>query len=330
MPESKHNLRKVNLARLMLTIFAILILSIGFWQQQNIRDEINLYGYTPPASVVQLADDVQLTPSARRMFYVNHPELLDRSAFNSSCSNRGEHTIVLGCYHPVDRGIFVFHVSDDRLTGVDQVTAAHEMLHAAYDRLGSRDRAHIDQLLLDFYNTKLSDPRIKTVIDTYRKTEPNDVPNEMHSVFGTEVTTLTPELEAYYKHYFTDRSLVTKYANDYQAEFTTRQQKVAEYDTQLTNMKNQIDNNTNELEAQESRISAFKRQMDIQRSTGDIAGYNANVPVYNGQVDAYNNLISTTKGLITSYNQVVITRNELALQVTQLAQSIDSSIKPIQ
>ena len=310
-------------------VVGLLLVAAGFWQQQNIRDWVQLYGYNAPTPVVQLADDVQLTPQARRLFYVNHPAMQDRSSFNVSCSSRGEHTIILGCYHPVDRGIYVFNVTDSRLQGIDQVTVAHEMLHAGYDRLSSRERSRVDAMLLNFYNTRLTDQRIKSVIDTYRKTEPNDVTNEMHSVFGTEVGTLTPELETYYKRYFIDRAKVVQYASDYQAEFTTRQNQVTAYDTQLETMKNQIDSNNAQLKTQEVQITAFRKQMDAKRSSGDIAAYNNNVPIYNRQIDAYNALIIKTRNLISSYNQLVVTRNQLALQVTDLAHSIDSSYQQI-
>lgn len=320
----------MRLSRAIPTLVILLLLFIGIWQQQNIRDWVKLYGYDAPAPVAQLADDTQMTENARRVFYVNKPALLDRSDFNSSCSSRGEHTIVLGCYHPVDRGIFLFHVGDERLRGVDQVTAAHEMLHAGYDRLSSKERQRIDGLLQQFYETQLTDERVKSVIDLYRKSEPNDIPNEMHSVFATEVLKLPAELEAYYAKYFKDRSKVVGFATTYQSEFNTRQAKVSAYDAQLENMKVQIDTNNLQLESQESQINNFRRQMDSQRISGDIESYNANVPIYNRRVDAYNQLINTTRGLITSYNQIVAQRNELALQVTELANSIDSNYQQIQ
>lgn len=311
-------------------IVMFLLLATGFWQQQNIRDSIKLYGYQAPAPVVRLADDVDMTDSARRMFYVNHPELQDRAEFNSSCSSRGEQTIVLGCYHPVDRGIFLFHVGDPRLLGVEQVTAAHEMLHAGYDRLSRGERNRINGLLQDYYDTRLSDSRIKSVIDSYRKTEPNDVLNEMHSIFATESAELPAELEEYYKQYFGDRKKVVTFASTYQAEFATRQSRVAEYDRQLETMKQEIEINNQKLETQEFKITEYRRQMDSQRSSGDIAAYNANVPTYNRQVEAYNALISSTRTLIATYNQTVAVRNELALQVTELAHSIDSTYQDIQ
>jgi hypothetical protein len=328
MPTSARQNRSSLVPRVTLLIVVVLVI-VGFLNLQRIRDWASLYAYNPPQPVAELADETQMTDPARRVFYINHPALQDRDAFNASCSSRGEHTIVLGCYYPNDGGIFVFNVSDPRLDGVDQVTAAHEMLHAEYARLSKKERKHIDGLLQDYYDTKLNDSRVKAVIDTYKRTEPNDVPNEMHSVFGTEVTTLTPELETYYKNYFKDRSKVVAYADKYQAEFTSRQAQVAAYDSQLATMKSQIDTNSSRLKADEARINEFRSRMDAERARGDIDGYNSDVPLYNNLVDSYNTLISTTRGLITAYNDTVSKRNQLALQVTDLAHAIDSSFKPI-
>lgn len=315
--------------RLLILVLAFALTMLAVWQRQAIMDWALLYSYTPPTSVSELATEITATDSARRLFYVNHPAIEDREAFNSNCSNKGEHTIVLGCYHAVDRGIFIFHVSDERLNGVDQVTAAHEMLHAAYDRLSRSERARVNAQLQDFYDHGMYDDRIKTIMDAYKKSEPADVQNEMHSIFGTEIAVLPPGLETYYKRYFTDRSKVVSYASAYQAEFASRQAKVTAYDKQLNGLKQQIDANSSKLDTQESDINSLRSQMDSQRSSGDVESYNRNVPIYNSSIDQYNALITTTRGLISEYNQLVSDRNNLALQVTQLAHSIDSSFQPI-
>src|SRR5262249_17898052 len=121
----------------------------------------------------------------------NHPEIDTKNNFSSNCPNNGgEKTVILGCYHPDQNGIFVLGVSDPRLDGVMQVTAAHEMLHAEYDRLNSKDRSYVNGLLMDYYEHDLHDQRIQDVIAAYKLSEPNDVVNEMHAVFGTEIAKL--------------------------------------------------------------------------------------------------------------------------------------------
>ncbi len=310
-----------------LVVGVLLLTVVG--NLQAISDYVRLYGYEAPSSIAALAADTTMTAQARRVFYLNHPEVDDRDAFNKACTSRGEQTIVLGCYHSKDRGIFVFDVADDRLPGVEQVTAAHEMLHAAYDRLGTKERKSVNTQLQDFYDNHVTDSRIRDTVAAYQKSEPNDVVNEMHSIFATEIAQLTPELEAYYQRYFTDRSKVVRLADSYQAEFTSRQNQVASYDTQLATLKAQIDNNSSTLRQQETAISGQRKQLETYRSSGQTAAYNAAVPDYNTDVDAYNRLVQQTQTAITTYNQLVVKRNSIAMEVRQLTQSISSQPETI-
>lgn len=319
-----------NLFRYALPPLAVLLLVLVILTHiRSIGDWFRLYNYSPPPAVSDLASQDTMTPLARRLFYINHPEVDDRSAFNAYCASEGEQTIVLGCYHPVDRGIFVFAVQDIRLDGVEQVTSAHEMLHAAYDRLSASDKDSINKSLESFYHSHLLDQRIKDTMAAYQKSEPRDVVNEMHSIFGTEVPQLTPELENYYKRYFDNRSKVTQYASTYQAEFTSRSNKVKEFDQQLTTLKSTIDTNSTSLKQQQAQIESQRSAMDADRSAGNIEAYNAQVGPYNRQVDAYNALVKTTQAQISQYNTLVNQRNSLALEVQQLTQSIDSQFQPI-
>jgi hypothetical protein len=279
--------------------------------------------------VAQLADQTAMTTQARHDFYVNHPAIEDRSTFNNDCKSYGEQTIILGCYHGAQGGIYVFKVSDARLNGVEQVTAAHEMLHAAYDRLDNKERTHVNKMLQDYYASSLSDERVRKTIQDYQKTEPNDVINEMHSVFGTEVANLPPALEEYYQQYFTDRSKIIGFKNQYQGEFTGRETKVEADDAQLKAYKKQIDDNQTRLDAQLSELQAMRARLDQARTSNDIATYNSGVPAYNTAVTSYNGLARTTRALIQEYNQLVQERNALAFEVNSLAQAINSQPQSI-
>lgn len=311
---------------LALTLMAVALILVN---SRAIIDYAKLYNYTPPIEIAELADQTMMTDKARKLFYVNHPQVADRGSFNGACNNRGERTIVLGCYHSVDRGIFLFEVSDPRLNGVKQVTAAHEMLHAAYDRLSSGDRERMDALLREFYNQKVQDKRIQDTIAAYEQSEPDDITNEMHSIFATEISDLTPELETYYADFFQDRKKVVGYAANYQQEFSRRQDQVRIYDLQLLKLKDTIDTNTARLSDNEAEITSLQRQMEADRSSGNVEEYNARVPVFNNRVDRYNALIRSTQGSIAEYNRLVAERNVLALEIRGLSQSINSSFTPI-
>jgi hypothetical protein len=305
--------------------FMAAVVAAGY--RRPILDWLSLYNYTPPTAVAALAAESSMTPRARHDFYVNHPSIDSKGVFAGHCNFGREQSIVLGCYHGNQQGIYILDVNDPRLSGVEQVTAAHEMLHAAYDRLSDKERGHIDSLLQDFYDTRVSDTRIRATIDQYRKTEPNDVVNEMHSIFGTEIAQLTPELETYYGRYFSDRAKVVQYAASYSHEFTDRQQQVAAYDAQLKQLKATIDANTSSLGEDQTHLRAMRSQLDSERAS-DPAQYNRDVDSYNAQVNAYNAKITATRNLINQYNDLVDKRNAIALEEQQLAQAISGSSVP--
>ncbi|HVX58417.1 MAG TPA: hypothetical protein VG964_01640 [Candidatus Saccharimonadales bacterium] len=311
---------------ILLAIIAIPL--VGWWKTQAIEDWLKLRNYTPPASIAALAKDDGMTPQAKHDFYVNHPQLIRGvAAFREDCPE-SEQAIVLGCYHPVQNGIYVFNVSDSRLAGVQQVTAAHEMLHAAYDRLSTKDRNYVDGLLQDYYKHDLTDRRIKDEINSYKKTEPNDVVNEMHSVFGTEAPNLPTPLENYYKRYFINRSSVVAYAEDYQQVFTMRQAEIDADKIKLDDLHTTITNEEQSLQQQLGRINSDRARLDSERASGQTDQYNAGVPAFNAEVDAYNAGVNKLKNDISEYNSIVNDYNSLAGELRSLEKSIDTRLAP--
>lgn len=298
-------------------------MALAYTQSEKLYDWWRLHGYEPSAAVTRLATDASFSDTAEHLYYINRPEITAKSTFSQVCSSQQEQTIVLGCYHGTQRGIYILKISDDdRLDGVMQVTAAHEMLHAAYDRLSSKDRKQVDAWLMDYYQNGLSDQRIKDTIDSYKKSEPDALVNEMHSIFGTEISQLPAQLEQYYKRYFDNRQAVTSFASAYQAEFTSRQQLVASYDVQLKQIRASIDAGQAALKRQSADLAARAAELEQLRSSDRIDEYNARVPAYNQAVDDYQSLADRTRTQITQYNQLVETRNKVALEQQQLAQEL--------
>lgn len=300
---------------------------LGLTQQQKVLDWWKLRQYQPPVAISEIASQTTMTPAAVHLFYINQPSLDDKATFRRNCPDY-EQTIVLGCYKSVQHGIHVLQVDEPRLEGVEQVTAAHEMLHAAYDRLGKTDRQRIDGLLQDFARRQLDNDRIKATLKGYERTEPGAQNTEMHAIFGTEVAVLPGELEEYYRQYFSDRQVVVRFAANYQEAFTSRQNQIKDYDRQLTTLKSHITSRTGELERRRDALSVQERQLEGYRRQGDIVAYNAAVNDYNQAVAAFNQILEQTKSLIARHNQLVEKRNQLAVQTVELQQAIDSSALP--
>ncbi len=299
---------------------------VGWLKRENIYDYLRLRNYSAPANIVQLASDTTMNASARKIFYVNHPALESSTTFSGKCGSVGEQTIVLGCYIPPQRGIHLYDVTDARLAGIEQVTAAHEMLHAAYDRLSTSDKKQVDQWIQEAY-AQVTDQRIRDTIDAYQK-DGADTTNELHSILGTEVHDLPPALENYYKRYFNDRQKIVAYSDQYESVFTGRKTQVDAFDAQLASLKKQIDQNQASLTQQNKDIADERTQLDQLLAAKQYGQYNAGVNGYNNQVQTYNTLVNATKALVTRYNDILDQRNAIALEQRQLFQSIDSRSVP--
>lgn len=322
--------RRVRLGGVIVLVALLVFGSVAAAERQNLYDWLALRNYQPSPTVVELATETTMNDYARKVFYVNHPNIEDKNSFYQNCPNNGgEKTVVLGCYHNGQRGIYVLQVTDPRLSGIEQVTAAHETLHAIYDRLRPRDRQYVDGLLMDYYQHGLHDKRILDTIAAYKKSEPNDVVNEMHSVFGTEVVNLPTPLENYYKRYFTDRQKIAALASQYEAAFTSRQNQVTQDDAALASMKAQITSDESSLQAQQKTISSDQARLEDLKKRSDFSDYNNGVPSFNTEVDTYNALVTTTRSLITQYNQLVEARNAIAIEENQLVQDISSAPQQI-
>lgn len=309
-------------------LLAVLVATnvLAWSQREAIADWWRLRDYKPPQSIAALASDTSMTKTAQRLFYINWPSLEDKEDFNKHCSDKSVETAVLGCYHGNRQGIYLYAVTDARLAGVRQVTAAHEMLHQAYDRLSSEERTHINTLLEDYYRNRLADEDIRTKLESYAHQTDADLTNEMHSIFGSEIRDLPAELEIYYKRYFVDRSRVVDFRETYQGEFTRREKLVEQYDSQLADLKNHINANKATLEAKLTVLQSKEKEISQDVALHDQAAYQQDVNTYNATVATYNTLLSETRSLIDRHNSIVNDRNALAIQERELQQALDSRL----
>lgn len=264
-----RGLRKLTgFAGLLAVIAACLFVILHF---QAVDDWIKLRNYNPPVEVAKLAQEDTMTTEARHIFYVNHPDLINTALkFQQECPTY-EQTIVIGCYHSQQRGIFIYEVQDPRLSGVVEVTSAHEMLHGAYERLSRNEKAQLNNWLIDYFNKDLRDKRIIDTINAYKKTEPDSVVDEMHSVFGTEVAKLPIPLENYYKRYFTNRQIVIDFADGYEKEFTSRQSQIQSLESKLESLKQQISSEEDSLNSTRVQIESARQSLDGLRASGQTA-----------------------------------------------------------
>lgn len=296
-------------------------LAVAFFQRQNILDWYVLRDYQPSNQIVQLADNSFMNNYGRKLFYINDPQIQEKKIFYNSCKEA--EAVVLGCYKPRE-GIFLLEVTDNRLAGVEEVTAAHEMLHAAYQRLNYKEKQEVNSLLTKTYN-ELDDENIKEKIGLYLESGA-DTNNELHSILGTEVANLPTELEQYYSQYFTNRAGVVALSDKFENVFTSRRLRVDELDSQLSSIESQVKTNNQKLEELEQSINQEAARLEGLLAENKIEEYNQGVASYNNSLIPYRTLQSETRGLITEYKTILAERNKIAIEVQELSKPLNSSI----
>jgi uncharacterized protein YfbU (UPF0304 family) len=300
------------------------LLGIALWQRQAIYDQIQLYGYDAPAEISQLATDTNMNDYARKIFYVNKPDQQEKTAFTNSCTVHAEQTIVLGCYKSGQRGIYLLKVTNPELKGIEQVTAAHEMLHAAYDRLSESERDRINSLLNAYYREHKDDEAIKQVLEDYKQADQHDLVNEMHSIFGTQIADLPAELNAHYAKFFTDRQKVVSYYASYEQAFTSRRDQVKQYDAQLNAWNEEIRTLSSSVEDAQKNLQSQRQTMNRLQSQGQIERYNSMVDTFNTEVRVYNQNVRRLQSLTNDYNATVEKRNAIAFEERALVESLSA------
>jgi hypothetical protein len=319
------NVKKFFSLSLALLIATLPVIAIA--KRQAIFDWWRLKDYSPSSRIVELANNTTMTDDGRHLLYVYHADLQNSEEFNYNC-DFNEQSIVLGCYVS-GQGIYIFDVTDERLKGIHEVTAAHEVLHAAYERLSKNEQEKIDMLTQAAFDN-LQSQRIKDTVEAYRKKDPSIVPNELHSILGTEVRDLPAELESYYAKYFQDRKTIVSYSERYEQAFSERKARADQISAQIESLKQQIKEYEERLSRTKSELEAEFASLESQRSSAEPNSFNTRVRAYNAKVRSYNAMVQQSYTLIDEHNSLVAEYNKVVLEEKELIEAIDSRPETIQ
>lgn len=295
-----------------------------FFNRQYAIDQVSVWAYTPSAEIENIENRLDLTSKGSFYFHASHPEVASAQSFNQVCPRQEPGSPILGCYS--EGQIYIYNVTNEKLDGIEEVTAAHEMLHAAWDRLSSGEQQRIGNLLRNEYVNQ-KDADFKKRMDYYARTEPGQLENELHSIIGTEFANISSELEAYYAQYFSDRSKVLTLHKQYNSIFETLSQKSQELYEYLVDQGNSIEQRTIAYNSSASRLSTDIRSFNSRANTGgftSITQFNEERAVLverSQQLEADRAKIDRD---ISTYKKKFKEYQDLALQIEQLNNSIDS------
>jgi hypothetical protein len=314
-----------------LIVFGVLLASFVIYgkitnhlSDQWFLDRIAASNFQASDEIVKLAEKSSMNDEGRILFYASKPQLNERAEFNQNCADLlNELSMILGCYNGQ---IFIFNINDERIEGVKYVTAAHEMLHAAYGRLGIFEKHHINELIeKEVANTQ--DKNILEQLEMYEQLEPGQEINEMHSMLGTESRNLSPELEKYYGRYFYDRSLVVNEYEKYKEVFNEIEKHANEVEQKMTALEIEIEALSNDYELKADKLSrdieTFNNNARIENSFDEVSFY-----AYRNEIivrqESLSKQVDTINQMVNEYNSYVAEMQVLGRDVQSLQASLDS------
>jgi cell division protein FtsB len=279
-------------------VIATLALFASSWtlpRIQHFHDAYVAWSEPIPDEVAAIAEATGMSEEGELVYRASTPAIEDDDEFNEHCAIEGG--AVLGCYYAGN--VYVYAVTDERLEGTVEVTAAHEMLHAAYERLSPSERNRIDELVDDAIAEIPDDDPVFEDLKLYSAAQQDD---EWHSRIGTEFADLDPELEAHFARYFDDRA------------------KVVALNVKATALFDQL---RAEIEALVAEIDALDPVLEAR-----IAKYEKAIDNFNADVDSFNT--RAQNGSFTSQQQFDQERSVLVARGDALdkrGDAIDAEIK---
>lgn len=329
MPNRKQPSSRGWIGSIMVTVISLAVTLSLFSFSGALVDNFNYYSYRPDPAIESYVTETGMSDRGKFFFYASQPELENAQDFNKACGRTEEKTAILGCY--TGQKIYIYDIRDARLAGIRPTTAAHEMLHAAYGRLGADEKQEVNALLETEYEQLKTDDDLAARMAFYERTEPGERYNELHSVIATEVNDISAELDAYYQKYFDDRSKVVALYSQYESVFDELQARADELNRQIAELDAAIKNDTTEYNKEADALQNDIRSFNDRAERGDFnsqAEFNAGRRRLVLRVDQLEGLRVKINSSIERYNQLVTELNGIATQTEDLNRSIDSTLAP--
>lgn len=252
----------------------LLVIVVGFLafnNRQYIIDQYEALVYKPPASIVAIEQQVQLTSDGQRIFYATRPSVEDPSTFNQNCQRLEAGNPILGCYTTNDR-IYIYNLTNEQLKGMEEVTAVHEMLHAVWQRTSDKDKTSLATSLQAAY-AKIDDAQLKERMAYYERTEPGEFANELHSILGTEKASLGEPLESYYAKYFS-RQQVLALHQQYNGVYEALYKRADELYALMETLSRTIESESASYQADMNQLEQDIARFNARASAGEFSsGY---------------------------------------------------------
>lgn len=320
-----------------------------------IEDQLNLVPKPPSVEIKRLAHSTTMTPRAQRLFYRQDPKLEPPQLFWEQC--KVPHgNIVLGCYIEEPQGwrgkqsrIIIQNVIDPRFSGTMEVTAAHEMLHAAYARLEPEEQEELFKQL-HAARAQVKDQRLLNLLKDYEADSKERYAHELYAHLGTELKDFgNPALEEHFQQFFRDRQQIVALAKQsgqavakFEKQADALEVEIDKLEQQLIKAKNSLTKVESRLNLLSATVKQHQNKLQQARASAQSAStktkaqhlaakvkreqlaFNRKVENYNRQVKQQKKSITRFNRLVEDYRQKVDTYNQLAWRRWKTMESLSS------
>jgi len=325
MSDKKHSLQRTVVGGF-ISIVILVAAGLLFMNRQYAMDQITVWSYKPSVQIQTIEDRIDLTNKGKFYFYSTQPVVANADQFNQDCPRQEVGNPILGCYSA--QRIYVYDITNTQLDGIEEVTSAHEMLHAVWERTSMDDQNKIGALLkAEYQKRSATETDLVERMQYYQRTEPGEFLNELHSILGTEDGALSPELETYYKRFFNDRQKVVDLHIKYDGVFKSLKQQSDTLYADLTSLGESIDTRTTKYNSDVKLLSADIDSFNTRANSGEFSSVSqfnserAALMRRSDQLDADRAAISAD---IATYNAKFSQYQEISSQIEVLNKSIDS------
>jgi len=292
-------------------------------------DAIRASNFRPTSNIVGVNSRIALTARGQQIFYATTPAIEERDTFNTDCGSAERTAAILGCY--VRDQIYLYNIEGKELDGALEVTAAHEMLHAAYARLNIFEQENVNKMLNIEYAKIKDNPDIKQEMQYYAQAEPGEELNELHSIIGTTIKDLPTDLEQYYTRYFTDRAAIVAMNAHYTAVFDEVNQQATVLQQKITDEAAAIKQASSQYNADLTQLNSDIESFNEWATNGEFSSQYAFTTARQAlavRIEQMKNRQIALNQQIDTYNADVAEYNKLAVRAKQLNQSINGVEAP--
>lgn len=314
------------------TVFVILLVILGFESFNFFGgfDIVKANSYTPSSEMQEIIDKLDLTERGDRTLRAAHPNLASRTTFNEKCNSHDSEIYVLGCYVTNDDVIYLYNIEVKELDGVRESTAAHELLHAVYNRLPFWEKNDLNLKLRKVYDSLDETSDIKTSMELYSDDEFYD---ELHSRIGTEIKTLPSELEEHYAKIFKDQDKIVDFYDQYSGTFKKLEKELDELGKKIETGKKYIDEETARLDALAAELNKKIEDYNSRIQSGNyssVATAQAEGNAIQKEITDLENAYKALNDYITEYNKMIDEYNNNVIQTNDILDSINSNSSKVE